>query len=166
MRRQIIISGLVLSVLTGCSGLSQSRLNPLNWFGKSQPIAHFDAGNQAIILPTLAPRNGYPVLIETRPLTPNIATLRIEKTSTGAIITASSDLPSIGYFDAELVPVGDVENGVLTLEFRLRTPTSPRQTGTAAQRRVTVARSISRIELQSISRIIVHSASGSRQVRR
>lgn len=166
MRQKVLMAGLVLSLLAGCGSLRESRFNPLNWFGKSEAVTVDENGQRLVVLKTLAPRNGYPDFVDTRALAPNITALDVRKSASGAIVVATTQVPTLGYYDAELRPAGPVEDGVLTLEFRLRVPTGVQPRGADHQRRITAARSIQNVELQQIKRIVVTSADGARQVRR
>jgi hypothetical protein len=164
MRRQIIISGVVLSLLAGCASLSQSPVNPLNWFGPSEASP---STPQQIVRPSLAPRKGYPNFIDTRSLIANVSDVTISKTSTGAIITATGQAASTGYFDAQLVPVASETSGTLVLEFRIRAPrTQNIVLGTTKQREIVVARSISAGELSALRSVTVRAENGQRTTRR
>lgn len=166
MRRQVIISVLALSLLGGCARVSQSKLNPLNWFGPSQEVAAAQAGPQTIIVPSLAPKRGYPDFQDIRTLVPTLDDVSIVKSASGAIVTATATLPSVGYYDAELVHVDTASPSELVLDFRVQAPSAVTVVGTKAQRTITVARSISTADLATIRTITVRSASGARAVRR
>ena len=166
MRRQVIVSGLVLMLVTGCASIKESRINPLNWFGKSEPVTVLNDGTAATVLPSLAPRKGYPNFVDTRPLAPVISDVNVVKSASGAIITATATLPTLGYFDAELVRVASADASVAAYEFRLRPPTSAAPTGTAAQRRTTAAKPLSNEDPAGIRTIPIKGAAGARQVRR
>lgn len=168
MRRQVIISGLVLALLSGCGSSSGSGWNPFTWFGggASDPVTYDEAGNQIIVLESLAPRKGYPELVDIRQLAPNLTDVLLAQSTSGAILTATSALPSLGYYDAELVKVASDRADTLTFDFRLRAPNGPAPTGTAAQRQITAAYSLSNADLVGIRTIVVRGANGARQVRR
>ncbi|MCA0044739.1 hypothetical protein [Celeribacter litoreus] len=166
MRRQMIISGLVLSLLAGCSSFGESRFNPMNWFGSSEPVELDADGNQIVILPTLAPKKGYPVLVDIRQLAPTLTDMSMVRSASGAIVTATAALPSTGYYDAQLVRVPTENNDTLAFEFRMRAPSGSAPIGTEAQRRITAAKSLSFEELEGIRTVIVIAADGARQVRR
>jgi hypothetical protein len=166
MRRQVILSVLTLSLLGGCARLGASKLNPLNWFGPSEEVALTETGQKITVLPTLAPKNGYADFQDTRPLVPTLTDVAIVKSASGAIVTATGRVPSLGYFDAELVRIDTGTPSELVLDFRLRTPQTVTVIGTEAQRNITVARSISAQDLANIRTITVRSASGARVVRR
>ena len=77
MRRQVIVSGLVLMLVTGCASIKESRINPLNWFGKSEPVTVLNDGTAATVLPSLAPRKGYPNFVDTGSPRPNRSRTKI-----------------------------------------------------------------------------------------
>lgn len=164
MRRQVIISGLVFTLMVGCASVRDSRLNPFNWFGGSEPVQVQQV--TPTTLPTLAPRKGYPHFVDTRPLAPVISDVSVVKSASGAIVTATTTLPSTGYYDAELVRVASAQPNTLMFEYRLRPPAKAAPTGTAAQRQLTTARSLSEAEIAGVRTIIVKGANGARQVRR
>jgi hypothetical protein len=166
MRQQMIMTALALSLLSGCASIGTSRLNPLNWFGPSEDVVLNDQGQRVTVLPTLAPKRGYPNFQDTRLLVPSIADLTIAKSASGAIVTAVGLVPSLGYFDAELVRVETDNPTELLLDFRLRAPIKPMAIGTTAQRKITAARTIQNRDLQSIRTITVRSTSGERVIRR
>jgi hypothetical protein len=166
MRRQVIISVLALSLLGGCARIGASKFNPLNWFGPSEEVARTETGQKITVLPTLAPKSGYARFQDTRPLVPSLADVSIVKSASGAIITAVGIVPSLGYYDAELVRVETGTPSELVLDFRVRAPETVTALGSQAQRRITVARSISTPDLANIRTITVRASSGARAVRR
>ena len=166
MQRQMIISVLALSLLGGCASVGASKFNPLNWFGPSQEVAQTQSGPKVTVLPTLAPRSGYADFQDTRPLVPALTEVSIVKSASGGIVTAVGSVPSLGYFDAELVRVDTGNPSELVLDFRIRAPQTGTAIGTAAQRKITVARSISAPTLAGIRTITVRGANGARVVRR
>lgn len=166
MRRQVIISGVVLSLLAGCGSISQSKFNPLNWFGPSQETEVTETGERVTVLRTLAPRNGYTNFVDTRTLIPALADVQVVKSASGAIITATGLAPSLGYYDAQLVRVPSERSDQLTYEFRVRAPQTATTLGTDAQRRITAGVSLSFSEIAGIRSIIVRAANGSRVARR
>ncbi len=62
MRRQVLLSGLVVLGLSGCATMSTSKLNPLNWFGKSEAVTTSVDGQSVTVLKSLAPRKASPTL--------------------------------------------------------------------------------------------------------
>lgn len=166
MRRQVIISVLALSLLGGCARIGASKFNPLNWFGPSEEIAVTETGQRITVLPTLAPKRGYTDFQDTRTLVTALSDVSIVKSASGGIVTAVGLVPSLGYYDAQLVRIETDNPSELVLDFRVRAPKTAMAIGTAAQRRITAARSISTPNLAGIRTITVRGASGARVVRR
>lgn len=84
----------------------------------------------------------------------------------GVVITAVGVPAAQGYWDAELVPLTeDPVNGELAFEFRVAPPALPTPPGTERSREVVVARFLSDIQLQGVSRVVVTAESNSRSVR-
>ncbi len=134
--------GLVIA-LTGCSRLAESRINPFNWFGGSR--------TEARAVQTVA-------VVEDRRLVSQVTQLRVERTTTGAIVTAVGLPPTQGYWDAQLVPVapgGVPQNGVMVYDFRIERPVEFQIEGTPRSREVTVGLHLSNIDLARISTIVV-----------
>lgn len=139
-------------VLTSCAAIRSSRLNPLNWFGRSQEARVVAAGGA--------------VAADSRPLVEQVLTLVIEPTPQGALVRATGLSPMQGYYDAELVARPVDENGVLVYDFRIKPPPEPKPVGTQRTREVTVAAALSNIALESISEIVVQGAGNARSSRR
>ncbi|MCF8510991.1 MAG: hypothetical protein K9G43_06060 [Rhodobacteraceae bacterium] len=139
-------------VLTSCGAIRESRLNPLNWFGRSKEAQaqEFATG----------------VVADKRPLAEQVLAMSIEKTPNGAIVRATGLSPMQGYYDAELVarPVDD--KGVLVFDFRLMPPPEPQPIGTQRTREVTAAAHLSHIKLDGIREIVVQGAQNARSSRR
>jgi hypothetical protein len=148
--RQIAVLSLCL-LLIGCGGLRDSRLNPFNWFGRSEP-------RESIVLPEKA--------ADPRPLVEDVLTMTVEPMPGGAIISATGRTPTQGWWQAELVPQPLTEDGVLVLEFRLLPPITRTDVNTPRSREVTVAEYISDIKLQAVREIVVQGANNARAARR
>lgn len=148
--RQIALVSLCL-LLIGCGGFRDSRLNPLNWFGRSEP-------RETIVLPDAA--------ADPRPLVENVLTMTVEPMPGGAIIRATGQTPTQGWWQAELVPQPLTEDGVLVFEFRLLPPITRTDVNTPRSRQVTVAQYISDIKLEAVREIVVQGANNARAARR
>lgn len=146
--RLTILAALI--VLTACSGFGTSKLNPLNWFKKSQPEVYEFAVRPA----------------DPRPLVAEVTALDVMPTPGGAIITARGLPPSQGHWDAELVRIPGEDPSIALYEFRLFPPPEPRPAGSPASREVTVATSISEIALQEVAKIVVQGAANALSSRR
>lgn len=145
------ISALVaLSLLAGCAGLSQSRLNPLNWFGPRQSsVAEFSLERPA----------------DPRPLIEMIVEMKIEKLPSGALVRATGRAATQGYWQADLV-VNDVdEDGNLVLDFRAIPAEVGAAVSTSQSREITVAVSLRADTFASAKRIVVRGAQNEKSTR-
>ncbi len=139
MKKPLIVM-LALTAAVGCS-----RLNPVNWFGKSSPTP--------VVVVTDAPAPQDP-----RPLIQQVASLRIEETPDGAIVRAVGVAPTQGYWQAALLP-RRVTDGVLVYDFRAVPPITAMPVSTQASREVTVAAGVDRATLAGVRQIVVQGAS-------
>lgn len=151
MTRSLTAALIALLVLTSCGKVRDSRLNPFNWFGRSEQTETL----QTVQKPA-----------DPRPLVGDVVSMNVEPYSGGAIVRATGISPTQGYWDAELVEVENDEPGHLILEFRLFPPVAEQGVNTPRSREVTVAMTLSPARLESISRITVQGASNARTTRR
>jgi len=145
------LSALVaLSLLAGCAGLSQSRLNPLNWFGpRAANVTEFSLEAPA----------------DPRPLIEMITEMKIEKLPSGALVRATGRAATQGYWEADLV-VNDVdEDGNLVLDFRAFPAQIGAAVSTPRSREITVAVSLRADTFASAKRIIVRGALNEKSAR-
>jgi hypothetical protein len=138
-------------LLAGCGGFGNSRLNPLNWFGRSEP-------RETIVLPE-GSREG-------RPLVETVLTLSVEPTAGGALVRARGQTPTQGWWQADLVPLPVDENGTLVFEFRLIPPLEPTPAGTPQSRQIDVGTFLSDYKLEGVREIVVQGATNARVARR
>lgn len=155
MTKRLILIAAVLSMIAGCSRLSESRINPFNWFGDGQEAE------------TLAPVDAR-ASADPRPLVSEIAALTIEQTPGGAILRAVGMPPEQGWYDAALVSDTDGEpvDGILTYSLRAFPPVDPSRVSTTQSRQLVVARYISSVTLANVREIRVTAQLNSRAVRR
>jgi hypothetical protein len=140
-----VIAILVLStLLAGCGGFRDSRLNPLNWFRPAR---------QAVVT-DLAARPQDP-----RALVAEVTGLKVEPHATGAIVRATGLPPTQGYWEAELVALPLDDQGRLVFEFRIFPPLYPQPEGTPWSRQIVVATSLSTRKLEGVRVIVVQGAS-------
>ncbi|MGJ8611150.1 MAG: hypothetical protein ACSHWY_08655, partial [Octadecabacter sp.] len=98
---------------------------------------------------------------DNRALVQSVVSLRVDRSPTGAIVTAVGLAPTQGYFNAELINRG-IESGVLVLEFRAQAPTALNVPGSDRSRQITAAYDIEASELAGIRSVRVQSASNTR----
>ncbi len=156
MARIFLSLALVLG-LAACDG--GFTLNPLNWF------ASINAEERGV---ALVPPGGWPEDTDHRLLVAQVTAMRIERTTSGAIVRATGLPPRLGYWDAELVPLndGEPENGVLGYAFRIASPRWDNGTAGPKQRSVEAAAFVSNAALRDIRAITVYGDRNSRTARR
>jgi hypothetical protein len=151
MRIRLIFAIVALSMLTACGGFRDSRLNPKNWFGRSQPA------DQASIVAEPADK---------RPLVDQVLTMQVESFPGGAIVRATGLPPTQGFWDAELVALPLDESGKLVLEFHIFPPVTAAAAVNQQSREITVAYSLSNIKLEGVTQIVVQGATNARASKR
>ncbi|GAB1364129.1 hypothetical protein MASR1M32_33650 [Rhodobacter sp.] len=137
--------------LAACGGFRDSKMNPFNWFGRSQEV-------EKVALPA-AP-------VDRRGLVQQVLTLNIEEVPGGAIVRATGLPPTQGYWSAELVAQPVDEHGRLVLDFRVFPPVEAMRSGTQPSREVVVALYLSNYKLDSIREIVVQGEANARAARR
>ena len=151
---RVYLLGLPL-VLASC-GISETRLNPFNWFGGDRETTTAQAVQ--IVERT-----------DPRPLVAEITQLVIERTPGGAIVRASDLPPAQGWHGAALVaenPDGEPLNGVLFYSMRALPPDAPTRVSTRQSRELTAAIFISDTLLARVRAIQVTGVQNSRIARR
>ncbi len=163
MKSPIVVVLTLSLALAGCSGVRESRLNPFNWFGRSQQA-------EAV---TLAPEGGYGAsAIDRRVLVEQVTSLEIRRTPEGAIISAAGVPPTQGWWDAELVAEngGEPVGGTLTYRFVVAEPVPGTAVAsrvlTPVSREVTAGAFLSNIALGDVRRVVVTGALNSRTISR
>ncbi len=162
----LVISSIVLS---GCSRLRDSRLNPGNWFGgsKSQPVAtSTTSANPLIPERTSIRRRDRREIYRGTPVD-QITDLKVERTTAGAIVHVTAISLRQGAFDVRLISDTDGEpvDGVLTFQLLAVQPTNQPQ-GQPRQRTVHAARFVSNNDLAATSTIRVTGSRNERVTKR
>lgn len=149
-------------------------MNPSNWFGDSTSTAA-DPSVQAEATNPLVPEKTGSGLFE-RPEKPDrsvpiavVSELRVDPTTTGAIIVASGVATRQGAFGAQLRPIvseENAQNGVLAYTFRVTYPEDPTPQGPERSRTISQAVTLSSQQLQGIRLIRVTGQQNAREVRR
>jgi len=141
---------LTLALLAGCSGFSQSRLNPFNWFGPRERVV------EAFSIERPA---------DPRPLIEQIVTVVVEPVPTGAMVRATGRAATQGYWLADL-QVGEVDDkGNLVIDFRAIPADEGAAISTPRSREITAAVALRADTLASARRITVRGAGNSKTVR-
>lgn len=173
--RRHAIGALLLGslTLTACGGWRDSRANPRNWFGSSEEISVAEPEvNANPLIPVEEERArirvGRQVDDTETPafLITEIADLRIDRTTTGAIVVATGIAKRQGAFNAQLVPVEDGQDATLTYTFEVSYPESPTRTGNAATRTIRAAVNLSNQDLGGVTTIRVEGETNARESRR
>lgn len=173
-----LLSLLVISSLTlaGCGGWRDSRVNPSNWFGKSEPRRVVNADGTEEVNPLIPERSG---IFDKRPKdetyegTPvdQITALNIERTPGGAIVRATGLSLRQEAFDARLVNVHGEDDDLMPVDGVLTFRLSAIQSRVAPQgpertRRIHVGRFVSAQTLAETRVIRVIAARNERVSRR
>lgn len=161
MIKATLLGTAVLVSLSGCARIADSPVNPLNWFGQSTQAPAVANGQTR----PLVPQGRRTTVADSRALVQNVTSLHVDRTPTGAIVTATGLAPTQGYFNAELVNRG-VENGVLMLEFRAQAPGAFNVPGSDLSRQMTAGYDIESADLASIQSVRVQSSSNTRTTTR
>lgn len=152
MRRTLTAALIAVTVLGACGSMRDSRLNPFNWFKKSE---------ESQLMGPVAQDAADP-----RSLVADVVDLKVEPYPGGAIIRARGLPPTQGYWDAELVARPLDENGVQVFDFYVFPPLIPMDANIPQSREVNVATSLSDIKLEAITQIVVQGANNARSSRR
>lgn len=140
MKRTLLVALCAVLVVTGCARISDSRLNPFNWFGGAQREKRFE-------LPTEA--------ADDRALAPQVLDLSVEPYSGGALVKAVAQTPDQGWWDAELVARPLDADGVLVYDLRMFPPLIETPVGPNTSRQITVVAAISSVMLDRVTKIVV-----------
>lgn len=154
MRVRLILALALPLLAAGCGSVTNSPLNPFNWFGgreAAEPVSPLERP------------------ADPRPLIDQVTQVTIDSTPGGAIVRATGLAGAVGYWNAGLVPVDRDgradEAGVLALEFRAVPPPEP-VPGSPAARTIVTGYALSRERLRDVRVITVVARTNSASVRR
>jgi hypothetical protein len=139
------------AVIAGCGGFRDSRLNPANWFGGSEP--------RETVAPTVESA-------DPRPLVETVLSMSVEPVPGGAIVRARGQTPTQGWWQAELVALDIDDKGALVYEFRIAPPPQGAPANTPQSRQLDVAVFVSDFRLEGVREIVVQGATNARSARR
>lgn len=166
-RPLLLWSALILTGCGGGGGLSDSWVNPGNWFGQSRSEAISADGTVNPLIPKQNIVTRKKVDYQGTPVA-QIKSLRIERKPGGAIIHVVGVSDSIGYYDVRLQQDNDgmPVDGVLSYTLKAVRSESAIRGGSEAARQINAARYISNQELESARKIVVIGAKNQRSTRR
>ena len=162
MARRFIASGVMMLALAGCGGSGSGSMGSLGSLGSLNPFAGprtpaaADTGEVISQRPLVDPGDRV-IVTDAREPIDRIASVRLERTPDGAILTARGIAAGQGAFNAELVPVA-VDGRTLRYEFRVEEPRTFIGIGPERSREIVLATTLTRAELASLSRIEVAGA--------
>ena len=170
MRAFVIILVVSSMALSGCSRLRDSKLNPGNWFGKSQsrPVAGATVSDNPLIPQKSGGlfRRGSREVYYGTPVD-RITDVKVEQTSTGAIVHVTAVSLQQGAYDVRLTSAnnGDPVDGVLTYRLMAVQPRDMPQ-GSPRQRTIHAGRYVSNSVLAATRSIVVIGARNQHASRR
>ncbi|WP_299967106.1 hypothetical protein [uncultured Roseobacter sp.] len=172
MRRTVSALLVATTVISACSSVRDSRVNPFNWFGRSEP-APVPVTTVEQTNPLIPARTGIfsaRRTVDTYTGSPvgSISNLVIDRVPGGAIIRATGIADRQGVYDVRLTPVNDDETAVDgVLSYRLEARRSQTRTqGPEPTRQVVVARKVTDQTLAGARTIRVEAERNALQARR
>jgi len=173
MRKSLTVFLAASLLLSSCGGWSDSRANPRNWFGKSRqvPVEEPNINTEAVnpLIPQKSAISRRPEAVDASVAVASVSELRVERTTTGAIILATGIASRQGAYDAQLrlEPIeGEGPSSTLTYTFRVVYPEYLTTTGSDYTRTIHVARSLTTQDLSGIRLIRVRGAQNTLETRR
>lgn len=147
MHRHITLLTLSASLLAGCATISESPVNPLNWFGSSPaPLA---ATGEPLV-----PAGALATPLDRR-VAMTVTGVEVARTDEGAVVRAAGLAPGGGYYNAQLVRVA-IDNGILVLRLVAEAPATP----VAGDRTVNAATAVTAATLAGLRGVRVEGATG------
>ncbi len=155
MRPTLIAALAVVLALGACGWAGESRLNPMNWFSNRSAE-------------TIAPSGGWDGQADRRALVPVVTEVEMIRTPEGAVLRATAQMATQGWWDVQLRPINDERpiDGALIYEFVAAAPFVPTASGSEASRLVTAGVKISNARLDGVRRVVVRGSQNAREVRR
>ncbi len=168
------LTGLIVAstVLTAC-GFADSRINPVNWFGRGQPAAV--AESTEAVNPLIPRRGGLfqrdRAKEDVYAGTPfdQVTSLVVERVPGGAILRVTGLAARQGIYNVRLTPTNDEEEpvkGVLTYRLEGERPARPTPVGAKPTREVVAARKLTDQQLAGVRSIRVEGLRNAQVARR
>lgn len=154
MATRLVIVILILASVGACGRLSESRLNPFNWFGNDRETDRVQ-----------------PITIETvqdpRPLVDEVVAVQLDRAPGGAILRAVGLPATQGYWAASLtLDEARTTPTRLIYQFRIAPPLRPERASTEVSRQLVAAEFITDQRLARVREVQVLGARNARSVRR
>jgi hypothetical protein len=162
------VTGLLAAALlvSGCATIRDSRLNPVNWFGRSAEVAVRAETDRNPLLPRRGAFARPEDVYQGEPID-RITALTIEPLPGGAVLRATGVAARQGPYDVQLTPVEAASTDeILTFTFDRRLPRRGTPMGPEQTREVTVAAHLTDLELAGVRAIRVIAARNARELRR
>ena len=155
MRPSLFATLALVLVLGACGWVGGSRLNPMNWFSSESQES-------------IAPAGGWEDGSDRRALVPVVIEAELLRTPEGAVLRATGQMPSQGWWDVQLRPVNDARpvGDALIYEFVAAGPLTATAVGSEASRQVTAGVKIGNAQLANVRRVVVRGAQNARELRR
>lgn len=156
-------------VLSSCGAIRDSKVNPRNWFGRSDEVRHeveAETTNPLIPIEEKIDITRKAEADDTRVLITSVSELHVAPTPTGAIIQVAGVPSRQGAYNVDLRRNEDAEEGVLELELRVDYPEFATARGSEFSRTVRAAYSVTNQDLRDIRLIRVVAAENARETRR
>lgn len=152
MRKGVLATMAAVMFVSGCATVRESRVNPLNWFGRSEAAA---------------PVAGQPrAKVDDRLQIAEVTALSLEQTNSGAILKVTGLPPTQGWYKAELVAEPTETEGEVVYRFYIEKPEGTERVGSPHSREITAALFLNEFRLAEISTITVTGMTNSRSIRR
>ena len=165
---RLVTALMVLVVVAGCARVSESRVNPFNWFGGGR-TAQAPAADTGPTNP-LIPRERESIFRDTSPqvyqgtLLQEVSDLRIDPVQGGIVVRVDGVAPQLGAHDIRLVAVEGSEDGATRLVFELR-GLQDEETNLRGPQAVTAAIALTNQAISGVTTIEVVSATNRRSTR-
>lgn len=151
MRRGVLAAIAAVTVVAGCATVRDSRVNPFNWFGRSEPVA--------AVSPEATQDDG-------RNQVAQVSELFLEPASGGAILRATGLPPTQGWYSGALIEEPTEREGELVFRFVVEAPEAASRQGQPRSREVTVGTFLNSFKLEGVRTITVTGAENARSIRR
>ncbi|WP_273522291.1 hypothetical protein [Rhodosalinus sediminis] len=162
------VTGLLAAavLLSGCAGVRDSRLNPVNWFGAAAPApaaapAEAEGGN-----PLIPERGAFarPEATYDGAAIARVTEVALERLPGGVVLRATGVAERQGPYDVRLTPVETGEADVRVFRFERRLPRQSTPVGPERTRTVTAAVHLDDLELRGVRRLRVLAADTARDL--